>query len=130
MSWAAGRAERGDRVQPLAHDRAVLREGHDPPVAAVESGDGHLVFWRKCQQELLGGLAGARDPLVPHAAAGVEQDQDPGRQALAAVEMHDLLRAPLVVDPEVLAPQVRDRAAFIIDRRRREHDELAPDGEG
>jgi hypothetical protein len=44
--------------------------------------------------------------------------------------MHDLLRAPLVVDPEVLAPQVRDRAAFIIDRRRREHDELAPDGEG
>src|SRR4030095_6413375 len=96
----------------------------------VEAGDRDLVLWRKCQQELLRRLAGACGALVPTAPPSRGEQQPPGRQALAPVEVHDLVRTALVPDAEVLAAQVRDRAALIVDGRRREHDELAPDGEG
>ena len=50
--------------------------------------------------------------LAAHAPAGVHQEQDAGAESRARREVLDPLRAAVLEDAELLAPQVRDRPAF------------------
>jgi len=114
-----GGAERGQGGEAAADRLAVLGEGHDAEVTAVEAGEGHLVLRRQRVEELQHGLVRARRlQLLVHAPARVHEQQQPCRQLPPAVEMGNRLRPALLVDPEVLPTQVRDRPALAVHRRR------------
>ena len=126
-----GRAERGDRLEPLADGLAVTGERHDAPVAAVEAGHRHLVLRAESVEDLPGRPARVGHlPLLAHAAARVHQEQDARRQAPPPVEVGDRLHPPLLVDAELLPPQVGHRPALAVHGGGGKHDEVAPRREG
>ena len=105
------RAERRHRGEATADRLLVGGEGDDPPVAAVEAGEGHLVLGSQDVEDLARRPPRARDlELRVHAAARVDEQQDARRQARARREVRDRLPSAILVDAELVTAQVRHRA--------------------
>jgi hypothetical protein len=121
------RAERSDRLHSLADGLAVGRECDDAPVAAVETGHGHLVFGGERVEEPRGRPPGVGDLLLlRHGPARVHEQQDARRESPRPVEMDDRLHPPLLEDAELVPPEVDDRSALAVHRDGGEDDEVAP----
>jgi hypothetical protein len=92
----------------------------------IEAGQRHLILGIERGEDLVYGRTHVGDLAAAfHAAAGVDQQQDPRRRHPGMREVDDLLRPPALEDLDLFRLQIADRSPLAVDSRSRHDDQIA-----